>query len=130
MSGIDPTRLSRLLATLGKPAAQGSGSNQVKATGAPAATPLAKSTARDPEQLRARLRKRLADLWQGSEDFHALAPTITIQEILRWEFGENVVNHGEFGRVVDKVVAALLDNEETGAALHRVIETLLGSERG
>lgn len=128
MSGIDPTRLSRLLAALGKPAAQGSSNARVASTSTLPHPATAKPGPRDPLVLRARLRNRLVALRESTEDFQNAAPLITVQEILRWEFGENVVAHAEFERVVGKVAQALLADEKTAGAVYRVIETLLGSD--
>lgn len=128
MSGIDPTRLSRLLATLGKPATQGSSNARVASTGNQPQPAGTKPGPRDPLVLRARLRNRLAALRENTKDFQDVAPLITVQEILRWEFGENVVVHAEFERVVGKVAQALLADEKTAGAIHRVIETLSESD--
>lgn len=124
MPGIDPTRLSRLLATLAKPAAQGSGNARAASTGPQTPPATTRPAPRDPMVLRARLRSRLAALRESAEDFQEVAPRVTVQEILRWEFGERVVEHAQFGQVADKVVAALLTDEKTADAIHRVIETL------
>jgi|GEM_PF-2007221 len=128
MSAIDPTRLSRLLATLGRPATQGSANARVAATGNPTQPATPRPGPRDPQVLRARLRGRLLTLRESAEDFHVVAPLVTVQEILRWEFGENVVAHGEFERVVGKVAAALLADEKTAGAVYRVIDTLLAAD--
>ncbi len=123
MPGIDATRLSRLLATLGKPA-HTTTSVQAPTT---AVNPGArkKTAARDPAVLRARLRNRLVALKQAPEDFDRAAPIITVQEILRWEFGESIVAHAEFEQIAGKVAEALLADEKIEGAIQRVIKTLL-----
>jgi len=128
MSGIDRTSLSRLLATLGKPPAQGSSSTQVASTGRQHHPAPAKPGARNPLVLRARLRSRLTILRESAGDFLEAAPLVTVQEILRWEFGENVVAHTQFEQVAGKVAQALLADEKMKAAVYRVIETLLASD--
>lgn len=128
MSGIDRTSLSRLLATLGKPAAQGRSSTQVASTGSQHHPAPAKPGTRNPLVLRARLRSRLTTLRESAGDFLEAAPLVTVQEILRWEFGENVVAHTQFEQVARKVAQALLADEKMEAAVYRVIETLLASD--
>ncbi|MNO99635.1 hypothetical protein D3C76_914090 [compost metagenome] len=83
---------------------------------------------RNPLVLRARLRSRLSTLREGAGDFLESAPLVTVQEILRWEFGENVVAHPQFDQVAGKVAQALLADEKMEAAVYRVIETLLQSD--
>lgn len=128
MSTIDRTRLTRLLATLGKPATQGSSNTQVASAGSQHHPVPAKPGGRDPLVLRARLRSRLTTLLESAGDFQQAAPLVTVQEILRWEFGENVVAHPQFERVAGKVAQALLADEKMEAAVYRVIETLLVSD--
>ncbi|MFD2645467.1 hypothetical protein [Pseudomonas japonica] len=120
MTGIDPTRLSRILTSLSKPA-QGN----AKASSAAPAGSAARPDPKAPAVLRARLRSRLRALRQSQEDFNARAPIVTVQEILRWEFGENVVTHSEFERVAEKVAEAMLADENVAGAVYRVIEAML-----
>ncbi|MHA6194714.1 hypothetical protein ACX3YG_10125 [Pseudomonas wadenswilerensis] len=125
MNGIDPTRLSRILASLSKPAQGNANASRTAQTGASTSSAPPRPGPKDPVVLRARLRSRLLALRNSEEDFTANAPVVTVQEILRWEFGEAVVAHSEFERVARKVAEALLADEKVGSAVYRVIETML-----
>ncbi len=97
MSKIDSTRLSQVLAALAKPKERvtSSAANNTSAA-------KVKKGEKDLEVLRVNLQSRLRDLKKSTEDFQEAAPVITVQEILRWEFGENILEHPEFGNISKK----------------------------
>ena len=127
MPQIDPARLSRVLASLSKP------KERVHANSAQdtkeATSDKTQKGQRSPAVLRARLQDRLAKLKLDSGTFHEAAPIVTVQEILRWEFGENILEHVEFERVAKKVADTMLEDKQLQAAIYRIIEELIAAER-
>jgi len=121
MSRIDPARLSRILASLAKPKGQVSESSQ---SSAELPTAAARQSRKSTSVLRANLRQRLLKLRSSHEDFQVAAPIVAVQEILRWEFGGEIVEHAEFDRVIDAITQTMLADDKTKATLSRLIETL------
>lgn len=80
--------------------------------------------AREPAVLKSRLQGRLRALKQSDADFSEAAPIVTVQEILRWEFGEDVFEHAEFERVASQVAEALLSSEPMRGTIQRLIDEL------
>ncbi len=120
MSKIDSVRLSNVLAALAKP------KEKVNSSSSTATSP-SKTTkqARDLNVLRSRLQSRLRNLEAGTEVFQHNASTITVQEILRWEFGDRILEHADFDFVVKRVTADMLGNEKLSASISKVIATLV-----
>ncbi|BBH33909.1 hypothetical protein [Pseudomonas sp. St290] len=123
MSKIDSTRLSQVLAALAKPKER---VNSSAANNANAAK--VKKGEKDLEVLRVHLQNRLRDLKKGTEDFHDAAPVITVQEILRWEFGENILEHPEFGNISKKVAETMLENQELEKAIYGIVDRMVSPE--
>lgn len=123
MSRIDPTRLSLVLAALAKP--------KDRVTSSTANSTAAVKTgkgAKDLEALRIRLQNRLQDLKRNTKDFHEAATVITVQEILRWEFGENILEHPEFGNISKKVAETMLENQELERTLHGIVDRMVSPD--
>ncbi|NWB95766.1 hypothetical protein HX882_07695 [Pseudomonas gingeri] len=119
MSKIDTTRLSTVLAALAKP------KERVGSTLTNGASPGKTSKgASDVEVLRSRLQNRLLSLKRQSSGFDEAAPTITVQEILRWEFGEQILEHPEFGRIAEKVTKTMLENQQLEKKIQNVIDEM------
>ena len=123
MTQIDPARLARVLNSLIKPK-ESSGSARTGNV-SNTSTPATRGSARDPAVLKARLRTRLQALRDNDADFASAAPQVAVQEILRWEFGEEVLEHGEFERVATQVAESLLAHDSLGPAMQRMIERLI-----
>ncbi|WP_434577362.1 hypothetical protein J3P95_10790 [Pseudomonas sp. Z5-35] len=120
MSKIDSTRLSHVLAALAKP------KDKVRSnTVSSPATIKANTGIKDLEVLRERLQSRLQDLKKNSEAFRDVAPEITVQEILRWEFGESILEHPEFGSISKKVAQTMLEDQAIGTAIYSVIDEMV-----
>ncbi|MEK6789602.1 MAG: hypothetical protein AABY68_11690 [Pseudomonadota bacterium] len=79
------------------------------------------STARDPAILKSRISERLKMLKKSSTDFAKAAPIVTVQEILRWQFGEDIFLHPDFDRIVGNIAAMMLNDETLKASLTKVI---------
>lgn len=126
MPQIDPARLSRVLASLSKPKERVD-SSAAQGTRSPTSERAQKGQ-RSPAILRARLRDRLAKLKQGPGSFHEIAPLVTVQEILRWEFGESILEHAEFERVTKKVAETMLEDKQLQAAIFRIVDELVSPE--
>ena len=122
MSKIDSTRLSQVLAALAKPKERVTSS-----TASSQGAVKAKKGTKDLEVLRTHLQSRLQDLKQSTEDFHEAAPLITIQEILRWEFGENIVEHPDFGLVSKKVAQTMLENQQLEKAIYGIVDRMVST---
>ena len=123
MSKIDSTRLSQVLAALAKP-------KERVALGAADVTAAAKTKngTKDLQTLRSNLQNRLQTLKKNNEDFKAAAPVITVQEILRWEFGERILEHPEFASISKTVSETMLENQELEKAIYAIVDQLTSSE--
>jgi hypothetical protein len=82
---------------------------------------------RNVDALRSRLRARLGRLRRESPDFRALAPEVTVREILTWEFGETIVSHRDFNRVASEIAIAI-QPDGVGRQLNRLIAELSAAE--
>jgi hypothetical protein len=120
MSKIDSVRLSNVLAALAKPKERVSSS--ANASTAPSKTA---KQGRDVNVLRTRLQNRLRSLESGTEEFKQAAPIITVQEILRWEFGDRILERADFDFVAKRVTADMLGNEKLNSSIFKVIATLV-----
>lgn len=121
---IDPSRLSRLLLALGqKPEATRS-----DATGSASQAVAAGRTGRAPGHdiriLRKDIRSRLQALAPDTEDYDATAASITLQEILRWEFGPEILEHCDFHRVAGAIAETMLGDEKMAASLRKLARDL------
>lgn len=123
MTQIDPTRISRVLASLTKPKERTDANAEL--SGAAVGSQRTQNTkVREPAALKARLQQRLKLLRNSDADFQEAAPTVAVQEILLWEFGDDIVKHAEFERVAHQVTLSLLDNEPLKAAIQNLIAEL------
>lgn len=126
MSRIDPARLTRILSALRQPETPASSSRASSAT--QATTKKTVKGARDPAVLRAQLRARLLGLKQRGEGFAEAAPIITVQEILRWEFGDGILDHADFNEVTEKVATTMLADNQLQGAIDRIIRDLVSAD--
>lgn len=123
MTQIDPTRLTRLLNSLTKPKSAAT----TRASSSTSTQKRAKSSKseRNSAELKARLNERLTLLKASDDDFNTHAPRVAIQEILCWEFGDNIVQTKQFEAVVAQIVESLMQDEALGGAIHRLIEGIV-----
>lgn len=120
MSKIDSVRLSNVLAALAKP------KEQVRSSSATSTTPSKTAKqGRDVNVLRTRLQHRLLSLKSDVGEFQQAASVITVQEVLRWEFGDKILEHADFDFVVKRVTADMLGNEKLRSSISKVITTLV-----
>lgn len=115
---IDPSRISQALQLLAKPA----GAKLETATTKTSPT-SAKPSTKTVEQLRTRLKVRLGKI-RDSAKFDEQAPMITVQEILLWEFGDNILENPNFEQVVQKVTSSMTTDERLSRALHKITNEL------
>ncbi len=78
----------------------------------------------DKEMLRQRLRQRLLRLKQENIDFFAVAPEVTVKEVLIWEFGEQVMNHPEFNILTNKIIRTMQANTKAATQLQKLIREM------
>lgn len=131
MTQIGPAQIVRILASLSKPA----GNAGTSATTKTAATrtsgpeghpgPIKKSAS----SLKSRLRNRLAAVDRNAADYEQQTSLITVQEIVLWEFGDDILNHPQFGTVAEKVTQALTSDPALKEALSRAVENLVQLSR-
>lgn len=121
MTQIDPARLARVLASIRELQGPAKAAKPVVEPSAPGQ----RRSARDPAVLRARLRERLLKIDRSSPEFASASPVITVQEVLRWEFGDTVLEHPQFDQVVRRVAQSLLSDTQTEASIRRVVDNLL-----
>lgn len=124
MSRIDPLRLSRVLSSLARPKGE-----RVSGHGAVTQGTAQKGELRNITQLRSSIGQRLRKI-RDHDDFNSLAPVITVQEILCWEFGASVLEHTEFERVMQAVVSEMLSDEHTESIFRKIISNLCAEESG
>lgn len=60
--------------------------------------------------------------------FAEAAPIITVQEILRWEFGDGILDHTDFNEVTKKVATTMLADIQLQGAIDRIINDLVSVE--
>lgn len=121
MPQIDPTRLSRIFTALTQPRQQVEVSNKqqvIESVGGQ------KNTRKDAAVLRANVKSRLLRLRNSTEDFDAAAPRILVQEILRWEFGDDILEHSAFEQAVAGIAFAVRANLSTHESMTRLIAEL------
>lgn len=123
MTQIDPTRISRVLASLTKPKERTDANAELSGT-AVSSQRTQNTKVQEPAALKARLQQRLKLLRNSDADFQEAAPTVAVQEILLWEFGDDIVKHAEFERVAHQVTLSLLDNEPLKVAIQNLIAEL------
>lgn len=121
MIKVEPARLARLLATLQQPLATAN-ANLASAKSASSAT------ASKSQMLRSRLKLRIGKLDFNASSFEEDASQILMQEILRAEFGDEVLEHPSFPVVVDKVVEAMRGNERTAASISKILQGFAGGK--
>lgn len=122
MTRIDSGQISRLLTSLSRPSA---------AAGTDAGTALksqdsgrnGKAT-RDTTILRSRLKARLSKLEKDGK-LQEAATLVTVQEILRWEFGDSILEHANFDRVAQRIASDISSSQKLERAISKVIEQLL-----
>jgi hypothetical protein len=120
VSKIDSVRLSNVLAALAKP------KEQVRSSSAASTTPSKTAKqGRDVNVLRTRLQNRLRSLKPDVEEYQQAASIITVQEVLRWEFGDRILEHADFDFVVKRVTADMLGNEKLRSSISKVITALV-----
>ena len=120
MSKIDPTRLSRVMAALAKP------SERVASGAASQAAPSkGHSAGKSLEVLRARLHSRLNAMEQDARGFRDAAPVVTIQEILCWEFGDEILEHSEFKQVAQKVAETMMADPGLEKTIRTIVDEAL-----
>lgn len=120
MSRIDAFRLAQVLSSLSKP--KGDLVAKQKTT----ANKMAGKT-KDISQLRDSISQRLRPM-RGRQDFADLAPNVAVQEILCWEFGTQIIEHGEFERVVNDVVKDMFADDEARDIIRKIVVNLSGSD--
>lgn len=118
MSRIDPLSMSRVLSSLARRKGE-----RVLGHGAVTRGTVEKGDIRNITQLRERIANRLQKI-RDHDDFHSLAPVITVQEILCWEFGVSVLEHAEFEGVMQTVVREMLSDEHAELIFRRIISNL------
>ena len=126
MNRIDPSRIAEIFRTL---ASERSEPVKHAKSDTGQSTKTANTTQNvknhDEEVLRQRLRKRLKRLSEEDSEFSALAPEVTVKEVLIWEFGDNILNHPEFNHIANKITKTMLMNENVSIHLQKLIRQIL-----
>ncbi len=124
MTQIDTARLSRVLASLTKPKERADSTSETQVTTTALTKNKAVAMPRDPAILKQRLRERLKALQNSNEEFSTAAPIVTVQEILRWEFGEEIFQHPDFERIAGQVATVLMSDESLKNSVKTVIKNM------
>lgn len=116
---IDPSRLSKLLLAL-NPRTEDS-----RKTSPGTKNFSSRAESRDIKVLKKRLQSRLKTLSADAENYESVVSTIAIQEILMWEFGQDILDHPEFHRILTSITATILQDKKTAASMKKLIMDLL-----
>jgi hypothetical protein len=125
MADIDPTRLSTIFKTLSSTDAvkvHGKTNSATKQSDAPGqSVNIKKVESRGRDLLKNSLKQRLLKLKKSDADFERKAPIVAIQEILLWEFGDNIINHPDFNHLSLSVAKQVSTNTELKTYLQKLI---------
>lgn len=126
MTSIDPTRLTEIFKTL---AASRSQRVSRKLSAESNDTPIKETSShggqRDKNKLREQLKSRLTKLKQESTSFEDEAPLVTINEVLLWEFGDNILDHPDFKYIAETVCDTIDTNPSLNNSMKSLIRELL-----
>lgn len=122
MTRIDPARISYVLASLSGPKGAGR-SNSAQVCRKELSDRIQKNK-RSTEVLRACLQDKLCKLKRDNNSFVELAPIVTVQEILRWEFGDLVLEKAGFETISIQIAKAMLEDKLLHDAIFKVISSL------
>lgn len=120
---IDPSRLSRILGALSQPP-QAVSQQKTAATSNQKGTGTKKAS-RDIATLRSSLRTRLRKLSFDDSHYDDTAFTITIQEILAWEFGADIMNHPDFQRITKSIVETMIQDEKVAMSMKKIVGDMI-----
>jgi len=124
MTRIDSARLARVLASLTQPKAPTNLAKNTSVGGVSIQAAVQRAPARrDPTVLKTRLTQRLKTL-KKSNNFVEAASIVTVQEILRWQFGESICQHSDFERIAGQVASVLMNDLPLKDAVESVIRKL------
>ena len=125
MTRIDPSRIAEIFRSLASESAEHVRHKHNHAHhNALATNPEKDFKSHDKDVLRQRLRQRLQRLSQEDIDFSAVAPEVTIKEVLIWEFGDQVMSHPEFNLLAAKVTRTMQGNEKIAFQLQKLIRDM------
>lgn len=123
MAEIDPTKLYAIFRTLSSEVSKEKkikqGAAQPPNRQSPSLT-FRKGPPRDKDVLMTNLTRRLNEI-KSDDNYKNQAPTIAIQEILLWEFGEDFINHPNFKQLTTSITHQVVTNKELKAYLDRFI---------
>ena len=88
-------------------------------------TPPPVKKVRNKEVLGAKIRERLGRLSKDDENFKKNASVIAIQEIILWEFGEDVLNHSDYKHIVSTIIKNIQDSKDLQHHLANLINANL-----
>lgn len=126
MPEIDPTKLYTIFRTLSSEVSKGKyikpDAAQSPKQPAPSLS-FRKGPPRDKEALMKNLIKRLKEI-KSDENYRSKAHTIAIQEILLWEFGENMINHPNFKQLSTSIAQQVAASKNLNAYLEKFISEI------
>lgn len=125
MTRIDPARLTEIFRTLSSPTSQQAAqSKKPKARAASESDSSRSGAVRDMGELKSRMRQRLLRLKKESRNFEGEAPVVAIQEVLLWEFGEEIINHADFRHVTLNICEAIESSDALRAKMQQMFRDL------
>jgi len=77
------------------------------------------------EELENNIKSKIKELDASATDFQNKANTIVIENILFWEFGDEIQNDPEFISLKDKIYTAISDNRSLNSDFDRLISNML-----
>lgn len=128
MAGIDPTKLYAIFRALSTGISEGNKSGKRDSTkaaekSAVRSLTIGKSAQRDKDVLRESIKRRLTEI-KSDENYKAKAPVLAIQEILLWEFGEDIINHPSFKQLSTSVAQQVTSNTDLKDYLDKFISKI------
>ncbi len=122
MSRINSARLTEIFKSISQ---VNSTTKLSKTSHSPVSVKTKSLSKRDENELKVKLKKRLLELQKQPEEFIQFAELITIQEIICWEFGEQVLNHHEFKKISMKVTQRIKDSQELSNYMSSMIDKII-----
>jgi ABC-type microcin C transport system permease subunit YejB len=127
MARIDPLRIGRIFQTLSKPSAQSAGQSSVSTAKQNTSKQQANASGNKPrskEALKASMVSRLSRVDKLSDGYLNKATIIMVQEIMQWEFGEDIINHAEFNDIVTEIANTLLQHAQMKQTIQDALKQL------
>ena len=124
MADIDPSRLSAIFRALSSKESMRACDNKnygSKSEVSAHSITIQKTNTKSKEYLKSKINLRISKLKKTDVAFQEKATAVTIQEILLWEFGDEIINHPDFNLLSLSIIKKVTKNHELFAYLQKFI---------